>query len=179
MPKVRRRGVPRALLEHLWLRIEEREISITDLELFATWLEREPDVPNAKWFKRFSAMTVCGEGEWFSFGPGKFPKVRKSSDQRHCAGNHLSVLAEFLTAAKQLHVGLGPPCNTLAILDRALSLALEHLSFPSAATLRSAASASASITKNPRATLCVFPRLKIAHLHGFFLLCCHINFLPR
>jgi len=64
MPKVRRRGVPRALLEHLWQRIEEREISITDLELFATWLEREPDVPNAKWFKRFSAMTVCGEGEW-------------------------------------------------------------------------------------------------------------------
>ena len=44
MPKVRRRGVPRALLEHLWLRIEQREISITQLELFASWLEREPEV---------------------------------------------------------------------------------------------------------------------------------------
>jgi hypothetical protein len=63
MPKVRRLGVPRALLEHLWLRIEEREISIAQLELFATWLEREPEVPEGKWFKRFSEMTVCGEGE--------------------------------------------------------------------------------------------------------------------
>ena len=64
MPKVRRRGVPPALLEHLWLRVEEREISIIQLELFATWLEREPEVPNGKWFKRFPEMTVCGESEW-------------------------------------------------------------------------------------------------------------------
>jgi ribosomal protein S18 acetylase RimI-like enzyme len=64
MPKVRRRGVPRALLEHLWLRVEEREISLTQLDLFATWLENEPEVPAAKWFKRFPEMTVCGEGEW-------------------------------------------------------------------------------------------------------------------
>ncbi|PYL74225.1 MAG: hypothetical protein DMF27_14930 [Verrucomicrobia bacterium] len=63
MPKVRRRGVPRALLEHLWLRIEQREISITQLELFATWLEREPEVLDGKWFKRFPGMIVCGEGE--------------------------------------------------------------------------------------------------------------------
>ena len=63
MPKVRRRGVPRALLEHLWLRIEQREISITQLELFAIWLEREPEAPEGKWFKRFSGMIVCGEGE--------------------------------------------------------------------------------------------------------------------
>jgi hypothetical protein len=64
MPKVRRRGVPRALLEHLWLRVEEREISVTQLELFANWLENEPEVPAGKWFKRFAEMTVCGEGEW-------------------------------------------------------------------------------------------------------------------
>ena len=63
MPRIRRRGVPRALLEHLWLRVEEREISVRQLELFATWLEREPEVPRGRWFKRFSEMTVCGEGE--------------------------------------------------------------------------------------------------------------------
>jgi hypothetical protein len=32
------------------------------LDLFATWLEREPEVPNGKW--GFPEMTVCGEGEW-------------------------------------------------------------------------------------------------------------------
>ncbi|CAN5533806.1 hypothetical protein BH20VER3_BH20VER3_05890 [soil metagenome] len=57
MPRIRRRGVPRALLEHLWLRVEEREISVLQLELFATWLEA------GRWFKRFPEMTVCGEGE--------------------------------------------------------------------------------------------------------------------
>ncbi len=63
MPKIRRRGVPRALLEHLWDRVEEREISVEQLELFATWLETSPEVPHGKWFKRFPEMIVCGEGE--------------------------------------------------------------------------------------------------------------------
>ena len=63
MPRVRRRGVPRALLEHLWLRVDQREISLAQLELFATWLESEPEVPHGRWFKRFPEMTVCGEGE--------------------------------------------------------------------------------------------------------------------
>jgi len=64
MPRIRRRGVPRALLEHLWLRVGEREISLNQLELFATWLEKEPEVPSGKRFKSFPEMTVCGEGEW-------------------------------------------------------------------------------------------------------------------
>ncbi len=63
MPRIRRRGVPRALLEHLWLRVEEREISVLQLELFANWLEIAPEVPVGQWFKRFPEMTVCGEGE--------------------------------------------------------------------------------------------------------------------
>jgi GNAT superfamily N-acetyltransferase len=63
MPRIRRRGVPRALLEHLWQRVEEREISIFQLELFATWLEMGPEVPPGRWFKRFPEMVMCGEGE--------------------------------------------------------------------------------------------------------------------
>jgi len=63
MPKIRRRGVPRTLLEHLWDRVDEREISVEQLELFATWLEASPEVPHGRWFKRFPEMTVCGEGE--------------------------------------------------------------------------------------------------------------------
>ena len=63
MPRIRRHGVPRALLEHLWLRVDEREISLAQLELFATWLETGPEAPSGKWFKHFPEMTVCGEGE--------------------------------------------------------------------------------------------------------------------
>jgi len=34
MPSIRRRGVPKALLEHLWRRIDEREISIATVGAF-------------------------------------------------------------------------------------------------------------------------------------------------
>ena len=61
MPRILRRGVPRALLEHLWVRVEEREISILQLELFATWLETGPEVPHGKWFKCFPEMFGKGE----------------------------------------------------------------------------------------------------------------------
>ena len=63
MPKVRRRNVPRAVLDHLLDRIRDREISTEQLGLLAEWLDREPEVPAGKWFKRFSGMVVCGEGE--------------------------------------------------------------------------------------------------------------------
>ena len=63
MPKIRRRSLPPALLRRLLDRIRSREISASQLGLFADWLDTEPEVPNEKWFKRFAAMTVCGEGE--------------------------------------------------------------------------------------------------------------------
>ena len=63
MPKVRRQGVPPALMRHLALRMRERDVTPNDLVLFAEWLDREPEVPAGKWFKRFPGMTVCGEGE--------------------------------------------------------------------------------------------------------------------
>lgn len=63
MPRIRRRGVPRALLQHLFDRVDERAISVEQLQLFASWLELEPEVPSGQWFKRFPEMIVCGEGE--------------------------------------------------------------------------------------------------------------------
>jgi len=63
MPKVRRRDLPPALLDHLLERIRQREISADQLGELAAWLDREPNVAAGKWFKRFSDMTVCGEGE--------------------------------------------------------------------------------------------------------------------
>ena len=63
MPKVRRQNLPPALLQHLLDRIQSRKIPATQLELLAKWLDGEPGVPEGPWYKRFSAMTVCGEGE--------------------------------------------------------------------------------------------------------------------
>ena len=63
MPKIRRRNLPPALLNHLLDRIKRREISSDHLGALADWLDTEPEVPESKWFKRFSGMTVCGEGD--------------------------------------------------------------------------------------------------------------------
>ena len=63
MPKIRRQNLPPALLDHLLDRIRSREISADHLGLFAEWLDTEPEVPDEKWFKRFPAMTVCGQGD--------------------------------------------------------------------------------------------------------------------
>jgi hypothetical protein len=63
MPRVRRRDLPLALLNHLLDRINERAISADQLEEFADWLDTEPEVPDGRWFKWFYGMCVCGEGE--------------------------------------------------------------------------------------------------------------------
>ena len=63
MPKVRRQNVPPALLQHLLDRIQSRRIPATQLELLAKWLDSEPEVPEGQWYRRFSGMTVRGEGE--------------------------------------------------------------------------------------------------------------------
>jgi len=63
MPKIRRQNLPPTLLNHLLDRIRSREISSDQLGALADWLDTQPEVPNGKWFKRFSGMTVCGEGE--------------------------------------------------------------------------------------------------------------------
>lgn len=63
MPKVRRLNVPPALFQHLLDRVHDRDIDASQLMLLAKWLDGEPDVPHGPWYKRFSGMTVCGEGD--------------------------------------------------------------------------------------------------------------------
>ena len=63
MPKVRRENLPRALYRHLINRVWERQIATDQLEQLLEWLETEPEVSRGPWFKRFPALTVCGEGE--------------------------------------------------------------------------------------------------------------------
>jgi hypothetical protein len=62
MPKVQRKNVPPAVIEHLTRRIRERHVPIEDLQAFAKWLDTDPTVPSVPWFKRFPKIVVCGEG---------------------------------------------------------------------------------------------------------------------
>jgi len=75
MPEIRRANLPRALLDHLLDRIKSRQIPVNQLGLLAEWLDTHPEVPDGKWFKRFSGMTVCGEGELIKtfLLPGQLP----------------------------------------------------------------------------------------------------------
>lgn len=62
MPRIQRNNLPRALFDHLLDRIQKRQISADQLGQLAEWLDTNPEVPEGKWFRKFSAMTVCGEG---------------------------------------------------------------------------------------------------------------------
>jgi len=75
MPRIRRQNLPPRLLDHLLDRIDVRNISATQLGLLANWLRSDPEVPDGKWFKKFSGMIVCGEGEWVKtfLQPGQLP----------------------------------------------------------------------------------------------------------
>ena len=81
MPKVRRQNVPPALFQHLLDRILIRKIPASQLELLAKWLDGEPEVPEGPWYKAFSGMTVCGEGELVKtfLLPGQAAKGRRVS----------------------------------------------------------------------------------------------------
>ena len=75
MPRIRRKRIPDALMAHLIKRVREREISTSQLGLFARWLDTEPEVPDGRWFKRFPEMIVCGEGGLVKtfLTPGQLP----------------------------------------------------------------------------------------------------------
>jgi hypothetical protein len=63
MPKIRRHRLSEALVDHLLLRVRQRGINFEQVTLFSRWLDTDPIVPSGRWFKRFGAFTVCGEGE--------------------------------------------------------------------------------------------------------------------
>jgi len=63
MPRIRRSKLSRALLQHLALRVRQRQIALDQMGLFGDWCDTDPEVPAGPWFKRFPGMIVCGEGE--------------------------------------------------------------------------------------------------------------------
>jgi len=56
-------------------RVQTRKISADQLGLLADWLDTKPEVPEGRWFKKFPALTVCGEGELIKtfLQPGQLP----------------------------------------------------------------------------------------------------------
>jgi hypothetical protein len=81
MPKVRRRKLPPAVLDHLLQRAQERRISYDQLQELYLWLGANPTVPNGRWFKRFDGFTLCGEGELVKtfLLPGQMPEGHELS----------------------------------------------------------------------------------------------------
>ncbi len=79
MPKIRRQNLPPALFQHLLDRIQQRKIPASQLEMLAEWLELEPEVPDEPWYKSFSGMIVCGDGELIKtfLIPGQIPQGKQ------------------------------------------------------------------------------------------------------
>ena len=63
MPRIRRNDIPLPLFNHLLDRIRDRNIRADQLGILADWLDTEPEVPEGRWYKRLTGMTVCGEGD--------------------------------------------------------------------------------------------------------------------
>jgi hypothetical protein len=62
MPRIKRSGLPPALLHHLLDRVAKRNITWDDLQQVIVWLDANPLVPDGPWFKRFPHCIVCGHG---------------------------------------------------------------------------------------------------------------------
>jgi hypothetical protein len=79
MPRIRRHNLPPALFQHLLNRIQNRKIPASQLELLGRWLDTEPNVPEGEWYKRFSGLVVCGEGELIKtfFLPGQLARGKR------------------------------------------------------------------------------------------------------
>jgi hypothetical protein len=67
MPKIQWTNLPAALRQHLFDRLEGRQITVEDLYKLKVWRESEPEVPEGPWYKDFGSFKICGEG--------RFPKT--------------------------------------------------------------------------------------------------------
>jgi hypothetical protein len=67
MPQIQWTNLPLALRQHLFDRLEERQITVEDLYKLKLWRESEPEAPDGPWYKDFGSFKICGEG--------RFPKT--------------------------------------------------------------------------------------------------------
>ena len=59
--------LPAAIRAHLIERLQDRDISVDDLNRLRLWMETKPEVPEGRWYKDFGSFKLCGEG--------KLPKI--------------------------------------------------------------------------------------------------------
>lgn len=64
MPKIRFSSLPRAVWEHILVRVEERRISLQDLRRLQDWVNTGPRAPAGDWYKDFGSFMICGSGEF-------------------------------------------------------------------------------------------------------------------
>jgi hypothetical protein len=50
--------------QHLLERVEEREITLSELMRLQEWVKTEPQAPDGDWYKDFGSFKVCGTGEY-------------------------------------------------------------------------------------------------------------------
>jgi hypothetical protein len=63
MPRIARwKDLPMGVRQHLTERMNERAISITDLNQLRIWIESNPEVPEGDWYKDFNSFKICGHG---------------------------------------------------------------------------------------------------------------------
>jgi hypothetical protein len=56
--------LPSAIRAHLVDRMQDRKISIGDLNQLRVWMESKPNVPEGPWYKDFGSFKLCGEGRY-------------------------------------------------------------------------------------------------------------------
>jgi len=64
LPKIRFSDLPRGLWQHLLERVQQREITLTDLSRLQEWVKSEPEAPHGDWYKDFGSFKLCGSGEY-------------------------------------------------------------------------------------------------------------------
>ena len=61
MPRIERwKNFPEGVRRHLIERMQDRAISIADLNQLRLWIETQPEVPEGDWYKDFGSFKICG-----------------------------------------------------------------------------------------------------------------------
>ena len=65
MPKIETWDrLPSGVRQHLIDRMQDRSISLADLNQLRLWLESKPEVPETNWYKDFGSFKICGQGSF-------------------------------------------------------------------------------------------------------------------
>lgn len=63
MPKIESWDrLPANVRRHLIERMNDRSITIGDLNQLRLWVETHPEVPLTDWYKDFGSFKICGQG---------------------------------------------------------------------------------------------------------------------